>query len=98
MATQDTVQVTATLTGYRLERDGDIHLILEDSGCTMIAEITPNSPCRDSFIQAFGKPSNRLHQASKIVTVTGLGFWDFPHRQRGAAPNQREIHPVFDIQ
>ena len=31
------------------------------------------------------------------VTITGIGFWDFPHSQTGAAPNFREIHPVLSI-
>ena len=44
--TEDTVfQVTATLTGYKLEGDSDYHLILSDgNGHTMIAEI-PDPAC-----------------------------------------------------
>jgi len=31
------------------------------------------------------------------VTVTGIGFFDFNHGQRGAAPNAIELHPVISI-
>jgi hypothetical protein len=31
------------------------------------------------------------------VTVTGLGFFDFAHGQRGVAPNAIELHPVIGI-
>jgi len=31
------------------------------------------------------------------VTLTGLGFFDFAHGQRGVAPNAIELHPVINI-
>jgi hypothetical protein len=31
------------------------------------------------------------------VTLTGLGFFDFAHGQRGVAPNAIELHPVIGI-
>jgi hypothetical protein len=31
------------------------------------------------------------------VQITGVGFFDFPHGQHGAAPNVIELHPVLDI-
>jgi hypothetical protein len=31
------------------------------------------------------------------VTITGVGFWDFDHGQRGVAPNAIELHPVLKI-
>jgi hypothetical protein len=31
------------------------------------------------------------------VMVTGLGFFDFAHGQRGVAPNAIELHPVIGI-
>lgn len=33
----------------------------------------------------------------KLVTVTGVGFWDSLHGQKGMANNGREIHPVLSI-
>lgn len=32
------------------------------------------------------------------VTITGIGFYDFTHGQRGAAPNGAELHPVLSIE
>jgi hypothetical protein len=32
-----------------------------------------------------------------VVEVTGVGFFDFMHEQRGVAPNGIELHPVLDI-
>ena len=44
-----------------------------------------------------GEPAaaHKLDQAVPI-TITGVGFFDYPHRQTGAAPNQAELHPVID--
>jgi hypothetical protein len=38
-----------------------------------------------------------FRDVSVPVTVTGLGFFDFAHGQRGVAPNAIEIHPVISI-
>jgi len=35
--------------------------------------------------------------ANVPVQVTGVGFFDFPHGQHGAAPNIIELHPVLKI-
>src|SRR5205807_2027272 len=34
---------------------------------------------------------------STPVRITGVGMFDFPHGQTGAAPNQIELHSVLDI-
>ena len=34
----------------------------------------------------------------KLVTITGIGFWDFLHGQKGMANSGREIHPVLSMQ
>jgi hypothetical protein len=31
------------------------------------------------------------------MTLTGVGFFDFPHNQTGAAPNGIELHPVVGV-
>jgi len=31
------------------------------------------------------------------MTVTGVGFFDSPHNQTGAAPNEIELHPVLKV-
>jgi hypothetical protein len=38
-----------------------------------------------------------FRNVSVPVTVTGLGFFDFAHGQRGVAPNAIELHPVISI-
>jgi hypothetical protein len=29
-----------------------------------------------------------------VVRISGVGFWDFPHGQTGAARSYAELHPV----
>ena len=36
--------------------------------------------------------------ASAPVEITGIGFFDRPHKQIGRAPNNIEIHPILSIQ
>ena len=105
-----TWQLNATLTQYKQESDGDVHLILKDgNGRAMIAEI-PYPACvptssrwkaqitsaRSTFTQIYGV-STSLHYAHRSVTVRGLGLFDPPHGQTGAAPNGIELHPVTGI-
>lgn len=35
--------------------------------------------------------------AGQMVTIEGIGFFDFPHHQTGMAPNAIELHPVLSI-
>ena len=102
--------VHATLTAYKLESDGDYHLALsDDAGHTLIAEI-PDPACvgasspflagirkaRAAF-EARLKAGPRYRTTALQVTVTGVGFFDFDHGQRGVAPNAIELHPVLDL-
>ena len=103
-----TYQVTAYLTQYKIEADGDIHLVLKDSsGRSMIAEI-PFGACvpsvsrwRTSIASARLYFLSRLHTTTswhyvhRLVDVRGIGYMDPPHRQTGAAPNGLELHPVI---
>ena len=53
----------------------------------------------DWFRTNVGNPTSTfktLPQPLK-VRITGVGFYDFIHGQRGMAPNGREIHPVLSI-
>ena len=43
-------------------------------------------------------PTGEFRDAYVPVIVTGVGFWDFYHGQRGRAANLVELHPVLDIQ
>ena len=102
--------VQATLTDYKHETDSDYHLVLQDdAGHTMIAEIPspncvgPGSPFASQITNARSEFDAQLHATSNFQTanipvqVTGVGFFDFNHSQRGVAPNAIEIHPVLDI-
>jgi len=90
--------------------DSDDHLVLQDDqGHTMIAEI-PSPGCvgagslfaaqianaRAEFERHFTATTS-FQTANVPVQVTGVGFFDFPHGQHGAAPNIIELHPVLGI-
>lgn len=51
------------------------------------------------FIKNIGHPSSKFIFLEKHipVTITGVGFFDFIHGQKGMASNGREIHPVLSI-
>ena len=110
-STERTVYVIeATLYAYKLETDGDYHLALRGPGGeTLIAEI-PDPACvgaTSPFLEGIKKARaefdgrfkvyRRFRHANLKVKVTGVGFFDFDHHQRGVAPNAIELHPVLDI-
>lgn len=37
-------------------------------------------------------------EARPLVWITGVGFFDYVHGQRGVAPNGIELHPVLDVE
>src|SRR5215470_11040383 len=102
--------INATLTLFKLGSDPDYHLVIQDaSGNTMITEI-PAPSCvgsgspfladitnaRATFDAKFTATTS-FQTANIPVQVTGVGMFDFPHGQTGAAPNQIELHPVLNI-
>lgn len=100
------------MTAFKQEADSDIHLALEDDqGRTMIAEF-PAAGCdttaptrlrammtkaRDDFTTACGQPADRYKKLDGTATMTGVGFFDRIHGQRGVAPNGIELHPVLSF-
>ncbi len=79
-----------------------------DSRATMIAEL-PNPSCtagaslkarakmrqaRKAFVAACGSPSTSFKRLSGTATISGVGFFDQIHGQKGVAPNGIELHPV----
>jgi hypothetical protein len=82
------------------------------SGGTMIAEF-PASFCigaaapavdkakmkaaRAAILRCGAAPRDSFAPLAGLVTITGVGFWDFEHGQRGVAPNAIELHPVLTI-
>ena len=103
-----TYQVTAYLTQYKIESDGDIHLVLKDApGHSMIAEIPFGScvPSASRWRAAIAQTRNTFtaahhattswHYLHQLIDLRGIGFMDPPHGQTGAAPNGLELHPVI---
>ncbi len=106
-----TYRVRARLVETKLEDDEDYHLVIADvrhPTQTMIVEF-PAANCvrgavhrkqivgaRAAFARACGYPSSGSFSYLRgTATITGVGFFDFPHGQTGVAPNAIELHPVL---
>ncbi len=93
-------RVTGQVSAIRHERDGDLHLTLRDGLARLIVEL-PSPECAEKsrflskIIQA--RETADFLRRGEVVTVTGVGFFDVLHGQRGAAPNGIELHPVLAI-
>jgi hypothetical protein len=103
---------SVTLVGLERQPDGDIHLVVEDgAGHTMITEV-PSPSClsrarpdlmpemkaaRSNLIRVYGDPGRGFRPILGRATVTGVGFFDYPHHQQGAAPNAVELHPLLSF-
>ncbi|GAC1569996.1 MAG: hypothetical protein NVS3B18_01710 [Candidatus Dormibacteria bacterium] len=101
--------VGATLTRYKIESDGDLHLILADSaGRTLIVELadpacanasrfrTEITAVRRQFMARF-TPTGSYQRTRTPIRVRGIGFFDYQHGQAGVAPNGIELHPVLGL-
>src|SRR5205807_10635302 len=103
-------RVEARLLWLFAEADGDYHLVLaspRDTTITMIAEV-PDPACAGAcasglatdYAQVRQKLINYLNSAESearpLVRITGVGFFDYLHGQRGVAANGIELHPVVD--
>ncbi len=107
-----TFRVRAQLVSAKIEADGDVHLVIASptTGHTMIAEF-PSLACtqqsvaaarihraRASLERLCGVQSRSgFTNLSGSATITGVGFFDFQHGQRGVAPNGVELHPVLSF-
>jgi hypothetical protein len=104
-------RVEARLLYLFSERDHDYHLVLaspRDTTITMIAEV-PEPSCAGACVSGFAPVYVRVRQTlfdylnspqspkRPLVRITGVGFFDFRHGQRGVAPNAIELHPVLDV-
>jgi len=111
--TETTVyRVEARLLSMFSEADGDYHLVLaspRDATITMIAEV-PDPGCAGACASGFAGVYTKVRQklmdylnsarsvARPLVRITGVGFFDYIHGQRGVAPNGVELHPVLDVE
>jgi hypothetical protein len=103
-------RVKAQIVQFKLEDDSDIHLILFWAGRYMIAEM-PFAGClprttrdrraivaaRAAFVRRCGLPTTSRQPLGAVAYVSGVGFWDVPHGQTGAARNYGELHPVTGV-
>jgi hypothetical protein len=103
--------VRARLVEFAQEDDSDIHLVVADpaSGAKMIVEfpadycaLTTRPPlrakmrsAREALIRACGPASSSFRTLRGTATITGVGFFDAVHGQRGVASNGIELHPVL---
>lgn len=105
-----TYEVTGYITLIKAEADQDYHIVLaDDAGRTMIVESThPDCALKSRFKaeinqvraaldQAFKGPITKPIKTRKLVTVTGVGFFDHIHGQTGVAPNGIELHPILQV-
>ena len=105
-----TYRIVANVVAAKVEGDSDIHLVVADprSGGTMIVEF-PALGCtthaaaavrklmeraRVALLRSCGDPGSGFAEIRGRATITGVGFFDFLHGQRGVAPNGIELHPV----
>lgn len=74
---------------------------LPDPGCrgpAQSAERGAMAKAREQLLRACGPaPAGRFRRLEGSATVTGVGFFDDPHHQPGAAPNAIELHPVLGL-
>lgn len=105
-----TYEITGTLTLIKPEDDGDYHMVIkDDQGRSMIIE-SADPTCaknsrfaneiekvRNAIDQEMGGPVQTKKTLRRVVTVTGVGFFDRIHGQTGVAPNGIELHPVLSM-
>lgn len=102
--------VEGWLKDFTTEADFDLHVIiggLDDTTASIIAEFPDarcSGVCASGFRQLMASARQALeHKLSTFSTDTlrvrimGVGFFDRPHGQWGAAPNYIELHPVLGI-
>ena len=104
-------RVEARLLALFGESDGDYHLVLVSLGdptITMIAEV-PDPACSGACASGYAETYSRVRRklldylnspqspARPLVRITGVGFFDYLHGQRGVAPNGIELHPVLGV-
>jgi len=105
--------VEAAVGRYKLETDGDFHIVLEgQSGATMVAEVPDPDPAFLPAVSRWARQisavrrevDDKLHPefgfwkvGNVRVRITGVGFFDRFHHQMGAAVNGIELHPVIDV-
>jgi len=52
---------------------------------------------RRTFESRCGAATDSWRPLGAVAYVSGVGFWDFPHGQSGAARNYAELHPLTGL-
>ncbi|HKB58659.1 MAG TPA: hypothetical protein VKC56_01300 [Gallionellaceae bacterium] len=103
-------RVHATITRITRGKDNGLHIVIADGkGRTMIAE-SPDPSCatgsrfeaqiwmaRDAIDRHIGRDIKDKQNLHVPVTLTGVGFFNKPHSQPGAAKNGIELHPLLEV-
>ena len=97
------------LTAFQRAPDGDVHMVIADEhGHTMIIEAAPpfccdaRSPWRNQIV-AVRKviddeiPMVLIGRRHRVMSLAGVGYFDFLHSQIGVAPNAIELHPILAV-
>jgi hypothetical protein len=96
-------RIKARLLKVKREQDSDLHLLvadLNDPSKRMIAEIPAPDCALGSGHEDEYKVARETIAAvhpNAVLEIIGVGFFDFLHEQKGAAPNGIELHPVLSI-
>lgn len=96
-------RVVAIVDQILSESDLDWHLVLRDpneADATLIAEIpSPDCAATPAHAKLYAAARDSLRKVPRkgVVTIEGVGFFDFIHNQRGRARNSFELHPVLRI-
>ncbi|HTB07055.1 MAG TPA: T9SS type A sorting domain-containing protein [Bacteroidia bacterium] len=102
--------IICNITEFRPESDSDCHLVLTDGTNTMIGEVpdpgcssvavSPKvadfSTCRAWVHANLGYVINTSVSLPPVI-ITGVAYYDPPHGQSGAAPNNLELHGIISI-
>jgi hypothetical protein len=77
-----------------------VHMIVElpDVHCKGAARSIKKAAMRRArrrFVVACGKVTSSFEALNGRAVIRGVGFWDIPHGQTGAAPNYIELHPLI---
>lgn len=106
-----TYKIKAKITYWKIEDDGDYHIVLQDlldTTLTMVVEI-PDPNCESvkngrfynkicaarKMFDSMKMPKNRVRYGT--YKVSGVAFFDKVHGQKGVAINGVELHPVLEI-
>jgi hypothetical protein len=66
------------------------------AGADISAAAAAMREARAALVARYGRPlESRFKTLEGEALITGVGFFDFQHGQRGVAPNAIELHPVL---